>query len=165
MYIILLWKRKMYQQSTIWYINESDEHKDTISDSSKLVDASNEPITDTHIVEGINNLSVRIVYVKPSVIGVEIIGQGITQGVINRSMNIGRNIVMDILTNYSKQLLETNTFQLNSLQSETLMIEPQDVRDNVAANLCAPINNALGVALSNDSDSDDGWLDRYDSNW
>ena len=94
---------------------ESDEHADTISDSIKQVDASNEPITDTHIVEGINNLSVRIVYVKPSVIGVEIIGQGITQSVINRSMNIGRNIVMDILTNSSKQLFKTNTFQLNSL--------------------------------------------------
>ena len=29
---------------------ELDEHADTISDSSKQVDASNEPITDTHIV-------------------------------------------------------------------------------------------------------------------
>ena len=29
---------------------ESDEHTDTISDSSKQVDASNEPIKDTHIV-------------------------------------------------------------------------------------------------------------------
>ena len=28
---------------------ESDENTDTISDSSKPVDASNEPITDTHI--------------------------------------------------------------------------------------------------------------------
>ena len=40
----------------------------------------------------------------------------------------------------------------------------QDVRDKVAANLCVPANNALGDALSNDSDSNDGWLDRYDSN-
>ena len=37
---------------------ELDEHADTTSDSSKYVDASNKPITDTHIVEGINNLSV-----------------------------------------------------------------------------------------------------------
>ena len=42
---------------------ESDEHADTRSDSSKQVDASNKPITDTHIVEGIHNLSVRIVSV------------------------------------------------------------------------------------------------------
>ena len=37
----------------------------------------------------------------------------------------------------------------------------QDVRDKVAANARFPVNNALGDALSNDSDSDDGWLDRY----
>ena len=36
--------------------HELDEHTDTISDSSKQVDASNKPITDTHMVEGINNL-------------------------------------------------------------------------------------------------------------
>ena len=100
-----------------------DEHADTISDSSKQVDSSNEPITDTHIVEGINNLSVGAVSVEPAVIGVGIIGQGITQGVINGR---GSNIVTDILTNSSKQLFETNTFQLNSLQSETLVIGPQD---------------------------------------
>ena len=40
---------------------ELDEHADTISDSSKQVDASNEPIKDTHIVDGINNLSVGVV--------------------------------------------------------------------------------------------------------
>ena len=105
---------------------ESDEHADTISDSSKQVDASNNPITDTHIVEGINNLSVGIVSVEPAVIEVGIIGQGITLGVINRRTNIGSNIVTDILTNSGKQLFETNTFQLNSLQSETLVIGLQD---------------------------------------
>ena len=46
---------------------------------------------------------------------------------------------------------------------EYLDIICQDVSDEVAANVCAPVNNALGDALSNDSDSDDGWLDRYDS--
>ena len=35
---------------------ESDEHADTIRDSSKPVDASKEPIADNHIVEVINNL-------------------------------------------------------------------------------------------------------------
>ena len=110
--------------NSVYY--DSDEQADTISDSSKQVDASNEPITDTHIVEGINNLSVGIVSVKTAVIGFRIIGQGITQGVINGSTNIGSNIVTDILTNSSKQLFETNMFQLNSLQSETLVIGPQD---------------------------------------
>ena len=35
---------------------DSDEPVDTISDSIKQVDASNKPITDTHIFEGVNNL-------------------------------------------------------------------------------------------------------------
>ena len=34
---------------------------DTISDSSKQVDTSNKPIEETHIVDGINNLSVGVV--------------------------------------------------------------------------------------------------------
>ena len=45
---------------------------------------------------------------------------------------------------------------------ELLDIICQDIRDFVAANVCAPVNNALGDALSNDSDSDNGWIDRYD---
>ena len=57
---------------------DSDEHGDTIIDSSKQVDTSNKPIKDTHIFEGINNLSVGIVYVDPDVIVVGIIGRGIT---------------------------------------------------------------------------------------
>ena len=39
----------------------------------------------------------------------------------------------------------------------------QAVRDDVVANVCSPNNHALGDALSNDSDFDDGWLDTYDS--
>ena len=105
---------------------ESYEHADTISDSSKQVDGSKKPITDTQIVEGINNLSFGIVSVEPAVIGVGIIGQDITHGVMSMRTNIGSNTVTDILTNSSKQLFKTNTFQLNSLQSETLVIEPQD---------------------------------------
>ena len=45
---------------------ESDEHADTISDSSKQVDASNTPIKYTHMVNRINNLSVGVVSVKPA---------------------------------------------------------------------------------------------------
>ena len=48
--------------NSVYY--DSDKHADTISDSSKHVHASNDPIKDTHIVEGINNLSVGIVYVS-----------------------------------------------------------------------------------------------------
>ena len=49
---------------------ESDDHADTISNSSKQFDTSNRPITDTHIVEGINNLSVGVVNVELAIIGV-----------------------------------------------------------------------------------------------
>ena len=70
---------------------ESDEHVDTISDSSKQVDASKELIKETHIVNRVRNLSVRVVSIEPVVIGVGIIGQDITQGVNNGGMSIGRN--------------------------------------------------------------------------
>ena len=103
-----------------------DEHADTISDSSKQVDASNNTITDTHIFGVINNLSVGVISVEPAVIVVGIIGQGIAQGVISGRTNIVGNIVTDILTDSRKQLFRTNMFQLNSLQSETLVIGPQD---------------------------------------
>ena len=82
--------------------HESDEHADTMSDSSKQVDAINEPITDTHIVDRVRNLLVGIVSVNPTVIGVRIIGQGITQGVISGRTNIGNNIIADILSGSSK---------------------------------------------------------------
>ena len=106
--------------------HESDEHADKISDSSKHIDASNKPITDTHIVEGINNLSVGVVSVEPAVIGVGIIGRGITQGMISGRTIIFNNIVTDISSDSSKQFFKTNTFQLSSLQSKTLVSGPQD---------------------------------------
>ena len=102
------------------------EHVDTISDSSKQVDTSNKPIKDTHIVDGIKNLLVGVVTVEPYVIGVGIIGHGITQGVINGGTNISSNLVTNVLTNSSKILFYTNTFQLNTLQSEALVIASQD---------------------------------------
>ena len=46
-----------------------DEYEDEISDSSKQVEASKEPITDTHI----RNTSVGILSVKPAAVGVGII--------------------------------------------------------------------------------------------
>ena len=105
---------------------ESDEHADTISDSSKQVDASNTPITYTHIFDRVHNLSVGVVSVKPVVIGVGIIGQGITKGVISGRTSIFNSIVTDILTDSSKQLFKTNMFQLNSLQYKTLVVGLQD---------------------------------------
>ena len=105
---------------------ESDEHVDTISYSRKQIDASNEPIKDTHIVDGINNLSVGVISVEPAVIGFETIVQGITQGVFNGGTNIGSNLVTNILTSSSRILFGTNTFQLNTLQSEALVVVTQN---------------------------------------
>ena len=54
--------------------------------------------------------------------------------------------------------------ELKSIRFEEFLVRIcQDVRCNVAANVSATVNNALGDALSNDSDSYDGWLNRYDS--
>ena len=95
-----------------------------ISDSSKQVDSSNEPIKKAHIVDRFRNLSVGVGSINTAVIGIEIIGQGITQGVINGGTTIGSNLVTNVLTNPNKILFSTNTFQLNTLQSEAFMIIP-----------------------------------------
>ena len=58
---------------------------------------------------------------------------------------------MDILTNSSKQLFETNMFQLNSLQSETLVIGPQDEsvkRTNRIINTPSDSRNISGNRIS-----------------
>ena len=66
-----------------------DEHVDTISDNIKKVDARNNPIKETHIVNRVPNLSVRVGSLEPAVIGIGIIGQGSTQFITNRDTNIG----------------------------------------------------------------------------
>ena len=45
---------------------------------------------------------------------------------ISGRTRIVKNIVTDISSDSSKQLFETNTFQLNSLQTETLVTGSQD---------------------------------------
>ena len=99
-----------------------DEHEDEISDLSKQVEASKEPITDTHVC----NTSVGIVIVKPAAVGVEIIGQGITQGVISGGTSIVKKVVTDVLTDSNKMIFKTDTFPLNPLKSQTLVIASQD---------------------------------------
>ena len=55
-----------------WAYHNSDEYEDEISDSSKHVEASKEPITVTHVC----NTSVGTTSVNPAVIRVGIIGRG-----------------------------------------------------------------------------------------
>ena len=65
---------------------------------------------------------------------------------------------------YNHERLRLKRIELKRIRvKEYLARICQDVSDKVASNVRAPVNNALGDALSNDSDSDDGWLDRYDS--
>ena len=52
--------------------HNSDEYEDEISDSSKQVEASKDPIKDTHV----RNTSVGTTSVDLAVIGVKIIGRG-----------------------------------------------------------------------------------------
>ena len=93
--------------NSVYY--ESDEHVDTISDSSKQVDARNDPIKETHVVNRVCNLSVVVGSIEPAGIGIGIIGQGSTQLNTNGDTNIGTNLVLNVLTNSSKQLFNTNS--------------------------------------------------------
>ena len=88
--------------------NESDEHVYTTSDSSKQVDARNNPIKETHIVDGVSNLSIKVGSFYPAVIG--IIRQDST------------DLVMHVLTNSIKQLSMTSSSPLNTFQSKLFMI-------------------------------------------
>ena len=78
------------------------EYRDEISDSSKQVEASKEPITDTHV----RNTSVGTTSVDQAVIKVRIVrrgGLGITLGMINGGTGIiSSNVVTDVLTDSRK---------------------------------------------------------------
>ena len=121
--------------STISYsvYNESDEHVDTIIDSVKQVDVRNDPIKETHIVNGISTLSIGVRYLEPAVIGIVIIGQGVSQINTNLVPNIVTNLVTNVLTNSSEQLFNTNSSRLNTFQSEAFVIGLQD--DSVKGNM------------------------------
>ena len=103
-----------------------NEYKDEISNSSKHVEASKEPIIDTHV----NNTSVGTTSINPAVIRVGIIGRGgrgITQCMIHGGMSIiSSNLITDVLTDSSKIIIKSNTFPLDSFNSQTLMIALQN---------------------------------------
>ena len=102
-----------------------DEYEDEISDSDKKVEASKEPITDTHV----RNTSIGIVSVKPVVVGSGIIGQGgcgNTQGMISGGTSIVKDVVTDILTDSSKKIFRTDTFPLDPFKSQNLVIALQN---------------------------------------
>ena len=106
--------------------HESDEHVDTISDSRKQVDARNNPIKETHIVNRFSNISVGVRSLELAAIEIGIIGKGITQRIISGDTNIGTNLVTNVLTNSSEQFFKTDLSRLNTLQYEAFMIGSQD---------------------------------------
>ena len=77
----------------------------------------------------------------------------------------------DLIVDFHRFVLRSNheRLRLKRIELKRIRVEEylarirQDVSDEVAANVRVPVNNALGDALSNDSDSDDGWIDTYDS--
>ena len=99
--------------------HNSDEYEDEISYLDKKVEASKEPITDTHV----RNTSVGTTSVDPAVIGVGIIGRGghgITQGMIIGGKRIVKDVVTDVLTDSSKMVF------IDPLKYQTLVIASQN---------------------------------------
>ena len=105
-------KKKDVSTINDYVYNESDEYIGTISDSIKQVDSRNDPIKETHIVDGVITLSIGVGYLEPAVI--EIIGQGST------------DLVTHVLTNSSEQLSMTISSPLNTFQSKAFVIGLQD---------------------------------------
>ena len=105
-----------------------NSYDDEISDSYKMVEASKEPIKDTHV----DNTSVGTTSDDSVITGVGIIGRGgprdisgviITQGMIHRGTSIIiSNIITHVLTDYSKMTLRSDLFPLNPLNTKTLLI-------------------------------------------
>ena len=93
---------------------------------SKQVEASKEPITDTHV----SNTSVGSTSVDPAFNRVEIIGRGgrgINQGMINKGTGIIiSNVVTVVLTDSSKMILKSDTFPLDPFKYKTLVIASQN---------------------------------------
>ena len=73
------------------------------------------------------------------------IGQGITQGVINGGTKISTNLITNVLKKSSKILFNTNMFQLNTLQSEALVIGPQDDSVESKRKIICTSNNSINI--------------------
>ena len=124
------WKYKdasTVNDSAVTFLNE---YEDDISDSDKKVEASKEPIKDTHV----HDTSVGTTHVDSVVTGVIIIGQGgpmaisggsITQYMIHGGNSIiSSNVIMHVLTDSSKMILKSHSFPFKSLESKMIMIAP-----------------------------------------
>ena len=91
--------------------NESDEHVDLMSESSKQVDPRNNRIKETHIVDRVRTLSIGVGHLMLSVI--RIIKQDST------------DLVTNVLTNSSEQLSMKSSSPLNNFESKSFVIGSQ----------------------------------------
>ena len=121
------WKDKdatMVNDTSYIFLNSCD---DEISDSSKEVETSKEPIKDTQV----HDTLVGTTSVNSVVTGVGIIGRGgpraisggsITQVMIHGGTSIiSSNVIMHVLTDSSKMILKSDSFPFNPLKSKTLV--------------------------------------------
>ena len=77
---------------------ELDEHVDTVIDSNKLVGARNNPIAETHIVNTVCNLSVRVGLFDPAAVIGGRIGP-VTNVLENSRMELPLNLFPPLNTN------------------------------------------------------------------
>ena len=95
---------------------------DEISDSDKTVEASKEPIKDTHV----HNTSVGTTSVDSVITGVVIIGRGGRRDMSGGTSIISSNVITDVLTDSSKMILKSDSFPLDPLKSKTFVIASQN---------------------------------------
>ena len=111
---------------------ESDEHVDTISDSSKHVDTSNDPIKDTHIVDGVLTLSIGVGTLKPDVMGIIV--------------QYSTDLITHVLTNSIELLSIKSLSLLNMNQSKTFVIGSACESVGVDRNIiCTPLDSITSV--------------------
>ena len=181
---------KTVNDTAYTFLNSYD---DEISDLDKIVEASKEPIKDTHV----HGTSVGTTSDDSVVTGVGIIGRGgpraISRGSITQIMILGApsiissNVIAHVLTDSSEMILKSDSFPCNHKRLRLKWVEGkrfaledhltgvrQDMCDDVAANYArCPVNHYLGDAFpaniprspsSNDSDSGDNWVHISGSN-
>ena len=108
----------MVKDTAYIFLNSYD---DEISNSDKVLEASKNPIKDTHV----HNTSVGTTSVDSVVTTFGIIGQGGRRDISEGTSIISSNITTHVLTDYSKMILKSDSFPINHLKSKTLVIASQ----------------------------------------
>ena len=105
-------KKKYVSTINDYVYYESDEQVDKISDSNKKVDPRSDPMAETHIVDRIRKLSVRVGLFEPSIIGV--IGKDLVKNV---QENFGHGDLSQLLVSAKHEYAEGECDWLGMQQS------------------------------------------------